>query len=155
MSCIVSEVNNNKGGVMKKESIMFGVVGLLIGVIIAGGTAGYSVNHSNSGMMRIIGVNDSRINSFDMSTNETLDDNSTSMTGTVNTLRGKTGDDFDKAFISGMISQQNAKHDEVKTLAGNIITAQTAEINQMKEWQLKWGYIKSSSGTHDSMDMMH
>jgi hypothetical protein len=152
---------------MKKESIMFGVVGLLIGVIIAGGTAGYSVNHSNSGMMRIIGVNDSRINSFDMSTNETLDDNSTSMTGTVNTLRGKTGDDFDKAFISGMIShhqsatdmaklaQQNAKHDEVKTLAGNIITAQTAEINQMKEWQLKWGYIKSSSGTHDSMDMMH
>jgi hypothetical protein len=167
MSFIVSEANNIKGGVMKKESILYGVIGLLAGLIIAGSTAGYSVNHNNSGMLRFMGVSGTHINSIDMPMGETLNDNSTSMTGTVNTLRGKTGDDFDKTFITDMIShhqsaidmaklaQQNAKHDEVKTLAGNIITAQTAEIAQMKEWQLQWGYIKSSSSSNGSTDMMH
>jgi uncharacterized protein (DUF305 family) len=59
------------------------------------------------------------------------------------------------AIDMAKLAQQNAKHDEVKTLAGNIITAQTAEIAQMKEWQLQWGYIKSSSSSNGSTDMMH
>ena len=76
------------------------------------------------------------------------DDNASMMKA----LEGKTGDDFDKAFVEQMImhhtsaidmskpAAKNAKHDEVKTLAANIISAQTKEIAQMKQWQKDWGY---------------
>jgi uncharacterized protein (DUF305 family) len=65
-------------------------------------------------------------------------------------LSGKTGDDFDKAFLSEMITHhqgavemaqaalQNAKHQEIKTMANAIITAQTGEIKQMQDWQKSW-----------------
>lgn len=156
---------------MNKESIMFGVIGLLSGLIIAGLSAGYSVNHGYSGMMRVMGVSSSKVNSIDMPMNGNTDasDNSMTMDGMVSSLKGKTGDDFDKAFVAEMINhhqgaidmaklaQQNAKHQEIKTLAGNIISAQTSEIDAMKSWQTQWGYTSSSSdsGGMMNMDMSH
>lgn len=74
------------------------------------------------------------------------------MAGMENDLKGKTGDDFDKAFIEQMImhhqgaldmaapGEKNAKHQEVKDLAKAIVNAQTKEIKQMKQWQKDWGY---------------
>ena len=65
-------------------------------------------------------------------------------------LEGKTGDAFDQAFLSEMIMHHegavamaqaaltNAKHQEIQTMAQAIISAQTIEINQMKEWQRSW-----------------
>lgn len=70
----------------------------------------------------------------------------------MNTLSGKTGDAFDKAFLEQMIMHHqsaidmaasgamNAQHQEVKDLTTAIITAQTKEIKQMKQWQKAWGY---------------
>lgn len=67
-------------------------------------------------------------------------------------LEGETGDEFDKAFIEGMIPHhqgaiemaeaalKNAKHEEIKNMAREIISAQQREIDQMKEWQRSWGY---------------
>ena len=65
-------------------------------------------------------------------------------------LAGKSADQFDRAFLSEMIvhhqgavamaelALQNAKHDELKQFAKNIITSQSAEIVQMKTWQSTW-----------------
>lgn len=65
-------------------------------------------------------------------------------------LQGKTGDIFDQEFLSEMILHHqgavamaqsalaNAKHQEIKTMAQNIITAQNAEIKQMQDWQKAW-----------------
>ncbi len=65
-------------------------------------------------------------------------------------LSGKTGDAFDQAFLSEMIvhhqgavdmanaALKSAKHEEIKTMANAIITAQTAEIKQMQDWQKAW-----------------
>lgn len=65
-------------------------------------------------------------------------------------LEGKTGDEFDKAFLSEMIMHhqgavkmaeealKNAKHEEIKTMAHAIISAQTTEIKQMQDWQKAW-----------------
>jgi hypothetical protein len=36
---------------MKKESIVTGVIGLLLGIVIAGFAAGQAVNNNNTGMM--------------------------------------------------------------------------------------------------------
>lgn len=72
-------------------------------------------------------------------------------------LKGKTGDEYDKAFIADMIahhegavamaslSASNAKHDEVKKLSDDIIIAQEKEIANMKQWQMDWGYMASDS----------
>ena len=74
------------------------------------------------------------------------------MSGMMVALEGKTGDDFDKAFIEQMImhhqsaidmaapADTNASRQEVKTLASEIVAAQTLEIKQMKQWQSDWGY---------------
>jgi len=65
-------------------------------------------------------------------------------------LRGKTGDDFDKAFLSEMIVHHQgaidmaelaltgAKHQEIKDLSKAIVSAQTKEIAEMKSWQKAW-----------------
>jgi uncharacterized protein (DUF305 family) len=57
---------------------------------------------------------------------------------------------FDQRFIEAMIphhegaiamaqdAQQKAERQEIKDLAGRIITAQEAEIAQMREWQQAW-----------------
>jgi len=70
----------------------------------------------------------------------------------VDMLRGKTGDAFGRAFITGMIehhqgaigmarlTEQNANHEEIRTLSEQIIAAQEAEIAQMRAWQDAWGY---------------
>ena len=77
-------------------------------------------------------------------------------------LKGKTGDDYDKAFIASMIahhegavemaklSEKNAKHQEIKDLSTNIISAQEKEISEMKQWQMDWGY-SSMQMDHSSM----
>jgi uncharacterized protein (DUF305 family) len=69
-----------------------------------------------------------------------------------NMLKGKTGDEFDKAFIEMMIphhegavkmaeaAKANAKHQEIKTMADEIINAQNKEISMMRDWQKAWGY---------------
>jgi len=75
-----------------------------------------------------------------------------SMDDMASMLEGKTGDAFDKAFIEGMIPHhqgaidkaraalQSAKHDEIKRMARDIISAQQSEIDMMKQWQKDWGY---------------
>lgn len=75
-------------------------------------------------------------------------------------LRGKSGDDFDAAFIDEMIkhhqsavdmaqlSASQAKHPEIKTLSQAIITTQSAEIDQMKRWQQDWGYKAHDGASH-------
>lgn len=67
-------------------------------------------------------------------------------------LEGKTGDEFDKAFIEGMIphhqgaidmanaAKTSAKHAEIKKMADEIIAAQQREIDMMRSWQEAWGY---------------
>lgn len=85
------------------------------------------------------------------------------MSGMTSSLVGKTGDGYDSAFIQEMIehhegavemaklSASRAKHDEIKKLSQDIITAQEKEIAQMKQWQANWGYDSSD----DSGMMMH
>lgn len=72
-------------------------------------------------------------------------------------LEGLKGVEFDKKFLELMIEHHqqavdmskyantNAGHQEVKYLAKAIIDAQNAEIAQMKQWQMDWGFVDSSS----------
>lgn len=65
-------------------------------------------------------------------------------------LEGKSGDEFDKAFIEEMITHHEgavvmaqmvlniSKRPELIKLANDIISAQTNEITEMKVWHKSW-----------------
>lgn len=145
---------------MKKESILVGIIGLLVGIGVAWATATVAVNNGDTGMMKMMGMH---ANSF--SSKNMMNDDDMSMSQMMNSLKDKTGDDFDKIFVAEMITHHqgaidmanlaktNAKHDEIKKMADDIITAQTKEINQMRSWQIDWGYATSSSNSHNMIDM--
>jgi hypothetical protein len=69
-------------------------------------------------------------------------------------LEGKTGDDFDRTFLELMVphhqgaidmaklAEGSAKHEEIKAMTKDILTAQQREIDQMNQWLKDWGYAK-------------
>ncbi len=142
---------------MKKENIMIGVIGLLLGVVITGFAAGQAVNNNSTGMMSMMGMDTSRNQQ-----NVATDHSTMSMADMNKELEGLSGDDYDKAFIEMMIahhegavdmaelSADRAKHDEIKQLSQEIISAQEKEITDMKQWQLDWGY-----GSDEANQIMH
>lgn len=79
-------------------------------------------------------------------------DASMTMDQMVTELNGKTGNDFDKAFLQEMImhhqgavdmakaAQVSSGHAEIKKMANDIIAAQQREIDSMKQWQKAWGF---------------
>lgn len=127
---------------MNKNTILALAIGLLVGI---GGTIGVGAVTNDDG------------------SEQTVADHSTmSMADMNKQLEGLSGDDYDKAFIEMMIAHHegavdmallsvtNAKHDEIKKLSQDIISAQEKEIADMKQWQIDWGY-----GVDEASQMMH
>lgn len=129
---------------MNKNAIIALVVGLIIGI---GGTIGVTALTNNDDIKQT--------NTTEQVTSS--DHSSMSMADMNEELAGKTGDDFDKAFLEMMIAHHQgaidmanlaptrAKHEEIKTLSQAIITAQNKEISDMQQWQMDWGYKTSDN----------
>ena len=136
---------------MSKESVLVGVIGLFAGLLIAGGGAVVAVNTNNAGVMRMMGMH-TQTNSQGM-----MNDDDMSMGEMMGILANKSGDEFDKAFLAQMIihhqgaiemansAKQDAKHEEIKKLADDILSAQSKEIDMMQSWQNDWGYKTTPS----------
>jgi uncharacterized protein (DUF305 family) len=72
------------------------------------------------------------------------------MTGMMANLKGKTGNEFDKAFLTEMVMHHegavvmaqavltSTDRPELKKLANEIILAQNKEVTQMREWYKSW-----------------
>lgn len=142
---------------MKKEVIISSIAGIIVGGLLVGITATLAVNNNNQSMMRMMGMHTTTDNQGMMHNNDmTMGQMSAN-------LQGKSGDAFDEAFLSGMIAhhqgaidmaklvQANAKHDELKAMANDILSAQSKEITQMQTWQKQWGY----ANTQQSHTMGH
>lgn len=151
---------------MKQKEILYGIIGLLGGILITILFTTNVVNSNNTGMMKMMGiktVSNNQMMNGDIEKNNDehmMPDGSMmknmgesmTMDDMLNSLKGKTGDEFDKSFLNGMIehhqgainmanlAKKYAGHDEIKSMADDIISAQTNEITQMREWQKTWGY---------------
>lgn len=132
------------------KPMLYGIIGLLAGILLAILFARSSVNSNNMDMMRMMGMRTTQ--QMQQNIQEMMEHEGMGMGDMVNALRGKSGDEFDKSFINLMIEHHqgaidmanlakvNAKHQEIKDLAEDIITAQTNEIEMMREWMKVWGY---------------
>lgn len=147
---------------MQKESILYGIIGILVGVVLMGFTATYAVNNEHKSLMNMMGMNTKQ------ETQTIKQSKDMSMSEMATMLQGKTGDEFDQAFISEMIvhhqgaidmaklAKDNAKHDEIKSLANDILAAQSKEIDMMQTWQAQWGYSTiPTTGSHNMNNMSH
>src|SRR3989338_8611398 len=118
---------------MNRE-IVFGIGGLLIGVLISQYVVATSVTQRGFGMMQANNredmMEDREDDVEDMMRGMHM---GSSMEDMMDSLQGKSGDDFDRAFIEGMIvhhegavqmaeqAKLNAKHQEIKDMSDAII----------------------------------
>lgn len=129
---------------METKALLYGLIGFFIGGLLVAIAA----------------------NTFEKpAQTQTTSKNEILMSDMTTELKDKTGDDYDKAFIAYMIehhqaavdmaklSEKNAKHEEIKQLSRNIVTAQEKEINEMRQWQQSWGY--SQAGPESGHHMNH
>lgn len=112
---------------MKKEAIVYGVSGIVAGLLIAWGVVVASTASQKTDMDMSMGTMQSQ-------------------------LEGKQDGKFDETFLSLMIihhqagidmarlAEKSAHHSELKKLGKNIVSVQADEVAKMKEWQKKWGY---------------
>jgi uncharacterized protein (DUF305 family) len=131
---------------MQKNSIVIGVVLLIVGLGVGYGIGAAKTppppnQNVTSGMHMM--PDGSMMGSGGMS----MSDMMTEMNAE---LRGKTGDDLDKAFIDEMIVHHEGavemakvllagtKRPELIKLGNDIVTAQTSEIQMMKQWRTDW-----------------
>jgi hypothetical protein len=146
-------------GELKKWGITLVVIGILAWLLVAGmgGAAlGIGYPHMRVMHMQMAGeMMDEAEDTGGMNHMGMKDDAmNMSMDDMAAMLKGKTGDEFDQAFIEGMIphhqgaidmakeAQKHAKHEEIKRMADAIISAQQQEIDQMNQWMKDWGYTK-------------
>ena len=108
---------------MSKE-IIYGLGGIIIGLIVGVLLAQNAVNYNQTGMMRMMGMR--------------YQNNSTvSLTMDAHFIEQMIPHHED-AITMAKLALEKAKHQEIKTLAQNIIDSQSAEINQMKVWYKDW-----------------
>jgi uncharacterized protein (DUF305 family) len=121
--------------------IVIGVVSFIVGGLVALVVQTSLGRHDNNSMNN----SDSQMSTAAQSPMKT------------NSLKKLKGDAFDEAFIAAMIEHHqgaidmaklvatNAKHDEVKRLGQDILSAQTTEISLMESWQSAWGYTSATA----------
>lgn len=135
-----------------KTEYLYGIIGLLGGIVLAIVFANNAVNTNNQAVMGMMGIRTQapscqmgEVSQSEMS----MEDH---MMGMTSSLEGKSRDEFDKAFIEEMIvhhqgaidmakkAKENAGHPEIKSMAEDIISAQSNEIEMMRGWQKDWNY---------------
>src|SRR5690242_2077172 len=126
---------------MEQKPMLYGIIGLLAGSLLAILLTSNAVNSNNTGMMRMMGIQ-GRMTMMDNHMEEEKHEEEhlynrmdVMMNQMDATLKAKTGDDFDKAFLVEMITHHsgaiemakqaktNAMHEELKKMAEDIITA--------------------------------
>ena len=136
------------------------IIGFIIGALLLGGIGGYAIADSNSFDMEEIRMantthmmpDGSMMGSGVGKMNEDMGDMSMAEMMTVmnNDLGTKSGEEFEIAFLEGMIDHhvgavdmaelvlKNTERPELVRLANEIIVAQEGEIELMREWRQAW-----------------
>lgn len=133
------------------KNVIIGILAIAL-VVVSAVTIGLGVDREDYGDKGEYGNRQEmrhEMSDGTMMNNNTMD-MGTTMEGMMSGLQGKTGDAFDKEFLSEMIVHHQgavdmakavlatSKRPELIKLANDIIAAQTKEIDMMKGWQSVW-----------------
>lgn len=128
---------------MKKESILYVIIGLLAGIVITGIVFVFLLNREGSYMNKMMGLNNQNRNADKMFIEQMIPHH-------------------ESAIAMANLALQKSSHSELKTLANNIISTQTEEINKMKQWYKDWygtevpavpaGMMSGMMSSEDSVD---
>lgn len=111
----------------KNNALVYGLVGAVIGGILVWCLTLSVVNTNRYGWMGMMGFN----------SQTTTNQNWTSTTLDRHFIEQMTAHHED-AITMADIALKKAQHQEIKTLATNIRTSQSAEITEMKDWYKQW-----------------
>ncbi len=126
-----------------KNNLVVGLLVLIVGLFIGYGLASFNGREGHQAFMNMHGT-DARMDCGGMSGMRH------EMANMMSGLEGKTGDDFDRAFLQEMIVHhegaidmaeallKNTKRPELVKLGNDIIKAQTGEVSMMKGWLGEW-----------------
>lgn len=107
---------------MNNDKWMFGLGGLVVGLLLATWFANYAVNSNRVGMMSMMGMRSS------MMQNGNVDRH----------FIEQMIPHHEDAIAMADIALQKAEHQEIKQLSENIKKSQSAEIEWMKKWYKEW-----------------
>jgi uncharacterized protein (DUF305 family) len=127
------------------SNVLYGIIGLLLGIVLTVSIA--SINRSNHSNRY-----ENKMDMHKMHDGKMMQDDDMAMMMHSMTmgLEGKTGSEFDQAFLKEMIIHHqgavdmakmvltSSKNPELIKLANDIITAQNGEIKMMQDWQKSW-----------------
>lgn len=126
------------------KTALIAIIMLVVGGLIGFALNGDTENQMPSGMHQMA---DGTMMADDMMDSDSMEQMMHDMNAE---LIGKTGADFDRAFVEQMIIHHegavamaelaltNAESQELKNLAQAIITAQNSEIELMNSWRAAW-----------------
>src|SRR3990167_7759441 len=122
---------------MKQAAILYGVIGLLAGVLITVIVTGNVINSNNPGVMRMMGLRQGLDKHF--------------IEQMIPHHEG--------AIEMAKLAQERSRNPEILTLAEAIIQSQSQEINQMQVWYKSWYGVEvpvdSNAGMGMGRGMMH
>lgn len=139
------------------------IIVAIVAIVAIAGVSIFAIANNDDGMMNENMMSNNK--SSQQAANSLVDKNSADY----KMYSELTGEDYDRMFIANMVEHHkgavdmaklaltNAKHQELKDMANDIITAQTKEISDMEAWQKDWGYPASSGEMmmdHSAMGMM-
>lgn len=139
------------------QPILYGIIGILAGVLIGLWSGGYAVNNQTTGMMRMMGVTNDMMEMMNegmMGSSET--GMNMSMNGMMSQMSAVTGIERDEQFLRMMVVHHQGaiamaesiktttERQELKEMADSIISAQSEEIDQMKQWLQDWFSVEVS-----------
>ncbi len=133
-----------------KNNLITGLLVLIVGLLVGYGAAGFNGRSDHQAFMDMHGSNARMGMDADDMNCGGASGMRHEMANMMSGLEGKTGADFDKAFLSEMIVHhegaivmaeallKNTQRPELVKLGNDIITAQTGEVSMMKAWLGEW-----------------
>lgn len=129
---------------MNKDKFLYGVVGLVFGILVTGIFANYVVNGNRMGVMNMMGMRSSS-----MMNSGSIDQH----------FIQQMIPHHEDAIAMADIALTKAEHQEIKQLSENIKNSQSLEIEFMKKWYKDWfgkglGFIPAASAHGHGMMQM-
>lgn len=133
---------------MNNQSTLYAIIGVLAGILIGIFVSSYAVNNNLTGMMRMMGFQGRGLTDIDNQAGSM--GMGSSMDEMMESMEGKSSNEFDQAFLTAMTAHHQGaiqmaekvktgtKRPELMKMADDIISAQTSEVEMMKQWQQEW-----------------